>query len=155
MKRGTKIFLEVVAFITIGTSVFCVWQRENLRAVYMYLTADEASNAAPMRAEIPETPALLEEYDENDFPLRTDGSGTGKDTKRSTPAPSKQGAGDAAASTKEEKTYLQRCKDELYACEADLVSRVSGMRDEVLAKWRALPAEQRTSRKKREMIISG
>ncbi len=157
MKKGTKVFLSAAAFIIIAAAVFCVWQRENIRAVYMYIAADGENGVALPDAEILEIPALSEAENESALPPggETDISGTGESAKRSTRVPVASEARDAENAAKEKKTYLQKCREELYACEAALVSRVSGMRDEVLAEWRALPAKQRTGRKKREMIISG
>ena len=157
MRKGARIFLAVIAVFVIAVAAFCVWQRENIRAVYMYMAADGENGDVPTEGEILEIPALSEE--ENESLLPTDGSpdasGTEKSVKRSTRAPAAAETRDAESDAEEGKTYLQRCREELYACEAALVSRVGGMKDEVLAEWRALPKEQRTGRKKREMIISG
>ena len=152
MKKGTKVFLAAIVFIVIAVTAFCVWQKENIRAVYMYLSA-QGESAVLSGAEVLEIPVLLEEKGESDED--TAGSDAGKSVKRSTRAPSEAESRDAGITVKEEKTYLQKCREELYACESSLVSRVGGMKEEVLAEWRALPAEERTNRKKREMIISG
>ncbi len=157
MKKGIKVFLSVIAFTVIVAAAFCVWQRENIRAVYMYISADGENGVIPYGAEILEIPALSEAEGKSDLPNGedTDASGAGKSVKRNTRAPLALEARDTEITVKEEKTYLQRCREELSACEAALVSRVGGMKEEVLAEWRLLPAAQRTGRKKREMIISG
>lgn len=157
MKKTIKIFFVVVLLILAGAAVFCVWQWENIRAVYMYIAADGENSVVPSGEEVLEIPALSEEEDGSLLPTDggEDASGTEKSVKRSTRAPAAAETRDAESAGKEEKTYLQRCREELYACESSLVSRVGGMKNEVLAEWRALPKEQRTSRKKREMIISG
>ncbi|MBQ3224401.1 MAG: hypothetical protein IJB42_01700 [Oscillospiraceae bacterium] len=156
MKKGVKIFFAVIAFIVIATGAFCVWQRENIRAVYMYIAADGENGVIPSGMEVLEIPALTDPEQESNLPL--DGAEVPeaeKSVKRNTRVPGVTETRDAENDEKRGKTYLQRCREELYACEADLVSRVGGMKNEVLAEWRALPKEQRTSRKKREMIISG
>lgn len=156
MKKGVKIFFAVIVFIAIAAAAFCVWQWENIRAVYMYITADGENGVVPSGAEVLEITALSDSDGENDLPNseKSDVSDTENSVKRKPRAPGVTETRDADISS-EGKTYLQRCREELYACEAALVSRVGGMKNEVLAEWRALPKEQRTSRKKREMIISG
>ncbi|MBE6965772.1 MAG: hypothetical protein E7441_07040 [Ruminococcaceae bacterium] len=157
MKKTTKIFFVVVLLILAGAAAFCVWQWENIRAVYMYIVADGENSVVPSGMEVLEIPGLSGTEKENDLPDgdREDVSGAEKNVKRSSRAPATAETRDAEITQEEGKTYLKRCREELYACEAALVSRVGGMKNEVLAEWRALPKEQRTSRKKREMIISG
>lgn len=155
MKKGVKIFLVVIVFIAIAVTAFCVWQRENIRAVYMYIVADGKNGVVPSGAEVLEIPALTDSEKESNLPLDgAEAPEAEKNVKRSTRALDAE-ARDTENTEKEEKTYLQKCREELYACEAALVSRVGRMKNEVLAEWHALPKEQRTSRKKREMIISG
>ncbi len=156
MKKGVKIFLAVIAFIIIAITAFCVWQRENIRAVYIYIAADGENGSVPSGMEVLEIPALSGSGEESDLPNSEgeEDSDTEKNVKKSTRAPVASEARDAEIMVKEEKTYLQRCREELYVCESSLVSRAGGMKNEVLAEWRALPATQRTGRKKREMIIS-
>ena len=157
MKKRTKIFLLTVLLILAVIAAFCAWQRENIRAVYMYLSADVESGALPSGAEILEIPALSETEDTSNLMHGESvaGSDAVDSVKKSTRAPATAETRDAEITEKEGETYLQRCREELYACEATLVSRVGGMKNEVLAEWRALPKAQRTSKKKREMIISG
>ncbi len=157
MKKGVKIFLAVIAFILIAIAAFCVWQRENIRAVYMYIAADGENSVLLPEAEILEIPALSGAESEGELSYREDigAFDEEKNVKRGTRAPDETEVRDASTSMKEGKTYLQRCREELYACEAALISRVGGIKEEVFAEWRALPKEQRTARKKREMIISG
>lgn len=156
MKKGVKIFFAVIAFILIAIAAFCVWQWENIRAVYMYIAADVENGVIPSGTEVLEIPELTEPEQESNLPLDgAEPSEAAKSVKRNTRVPGVTETRDAVSDEKRGKTYLQRCREELYACEAALVSRVGGMKNEVLAEWRALPKEQRTSRKKREMIFSG
>ena len=121
------------------------------------LKKDGENGVVPSGIGVLEIPGLSGTEKENDLPDddSEDISGAEKNVKRSSRAPATAETRDAEITQKEGKTYLQRCREELYACESSLVSRVGGMKNEVLAEWRALPKEQRTSRKKREMIISG
>ena len=61
MKKTIKIFFVVVLLILAGAAVFCVWQWENIRAVYMYIAADGENSVVPSGEEVLEIPALSEE----------------------------------------------------------------------------------------------
>ncbi len=156
MKKGVKIFLLIVAFILAAGAAFCVWQWENLRAVYMYLTIDKEEMALPSSdiLQIPGLPATDVEDNEESDENEVAGSGQ-KSTKSSTGTHASSGKKNDGTAAGDTSSLVAKCRAELYACESSLISRVSGMRDEVLSQWRALSPEQRTSRKKREMIVSG
>ncbi|MBQ8003979.1 MAG: hypothetical protein IJ299_02695 [Oscillospiraceae bacterium] len=154
MKKCIKIFLIILAFIIATLSAFCMWQKENLRAVYMYLTAEE-EELALASSDITEIPALSESGDAPDVQSETVPSAAGTSQYKNKNGGTFSSAKEDVSPAEECAPLLSQCRSELYACESSLISRVSGMRDEVLAQWRALSPEQRTSRKKREMIISG
>ena len=155
MKKGVKIFFAVIAFIVIATGAFCVWQRENIRAVYMYIAADKGELPSAGILEIPDLPDAGAEDIAQEKENEAGGGAQKNTTKSSTATAAVSGEKSDGTAADNTLTLAESCREELYACEADLVSRVGGMKNEVLAEWRALPKEQRTSRKKREMIISG
>lgn len=155
MKKGVKIFFTVIVFIVIAITAFCVWQRENIRAVYMYISADKGELPSAGILEIPDLPAVDEEDTVQEEANEAGGDVQENTTKSSTATAAVSGKKSDGTATNNTLTLAEKCRKELYACEAALVSRVGGMKNEVLAEWRALPKEQRTSRKRREMIISG
>lgn len=155
MKKRVKIFWAVIAFIVIAITAFCVWQRENIRAVYMYIAANKGELPSAGILEIPDIPDAGAEDIAQEKENEAGGGAQKNTTKSSTATAAVSGEKSDGTAADNTLALAEKCREELYACEAALVSRVGGMKNEVLAEWRALPKEQRTSRKKREMIISG
>ncbi|MBQ7054085.1 MAG: hypothetical protein IJN97_02590, partial [Oscillospiraceae bacterium] len=69
MKKRVKIFWAVIALVVIAITAFCVWQRENIRAVYMYIAADGENGVIPSGMEVLEIPALTDPEQESNLPL--------------------------------------------------------------------------------------
>lgn len=157
MKRKTKILLTVLAVVTALAVALLWWQRNNLKALYLYLTLDEEAVKQQMedtRLEHQQTlerdyAVVIRPPDRQQSDDLLDGKVTPEEVKAQlgisatppTPQPTKK--------TAEE--LLNECVAELYACKVDLMGTLGTMKQALLDRWIALPPQQRTIAKRTEM----
>lgn len=153
--KGKKwiILLAVVGLL----AALAVWQWSNIQAVYLYLTMDRENIAQQMEDTrqnhqqtleqdhaITVKPPSLEQS--NDL---LDGKVSAEEVKESLgivqPAPTPQPKKKTAEELKNE------CVAELYALKVDVMAKLGAMKQELLDTWVALPAEQRTQKKKLDL----
>lgn len=156
MKRKTKILFTVLAVAAVLLTALLWWQRNNLKALYLYLTLDEETVTQQMEDTRREHQQALErDYaviirppDRQQSDDLLDGKVTPEEVKAqlgiaNAPVPQ------PAKKTAEE--LLNECVAELYACKVDLMGTLGSMKQALLDQWIALPAQQRTIPKRTEM----
>ena len=171
MKAVKKVLVAVLAAVLLGTGAFCIWQRENIGALYTALTADAetiASNMDELRKE--HQTALQEEKNVHvEQPTREqserllDGTVTAEEVKQALGltellqeepvfAPASEQAQESGADRPE---MLSRCVAELYAYKVDLMEELGRMRQEILTLWESLEPKERTPARKQTVIMDG
>lgn len=157
MKKKSKIGLFILAGFLALLAILCWWQRNNLKAVYLYLTLDEEAVTQQMENIRNDHQTILEQEhsvivrapDRQQSDDLLDGKVSPEEVKEQlgiTPAPTTT---EPAKKTPEE--LLNACVAELYACKVDLMATLGGMKQALLDKWIALPPEARTIARRTEM----
>lgn len=153
MKRIKKLLCLLLALLLLAAIVFAWWQRDNLKALYQAKTTDAETILQESQAKIETHQKELEQYDvilkaptqeEKDALL----SGRGM---KATEQEETDAAKESSAQQPTTQSILDRCIQELYDCEVDLMARLGTMKQAALDEWRALPASQRTKTKKLEI----
>ena len=153
MKRGKKLLCLLLALLLIAAGVFAWWQRDNLKALYRAKTTDAETILQESQAKVEARQKELEQYnvvikaptqEEKDELLS---GGSVKTPEQKEPILEEIPAVEQPTA----QSILDRCVQELYDCEVDLMARLGTMKQTALDEWRALPASQRTSAKKLEI----
>ena len=133
--------------LTLGALAW--WQRDNLRALYQAKTQDAETILRESEKRKETYQKELEQYDvvlraptqaEKDRLLNGESLPAAEPTepdaeKTSEPAPVTVPAEEAKRDTAAEKAILERCIDELYDCEVEIMARLGVMKQEALAEW--------------------
>ena len=170
MKRGKKLLCLLLALLFLGVGALAWWQRDNLKALYQAKTTDAETILQESQAKIETHQKELEQYDvilkaptqeEKDELLSGGGAKTPEakaaDATKVTDIPKEVAPEETPAEQQplvEQPTaqsILDRCIQELYDCEVDLMARLGTMKQAALDEWRALPESQRTKTKKLEI----
>lgn len=166
-----RVLLCILAAVLLSGTAFCVWQRENIGALYVALTGDPeeiAANMDDLRRE--HQTALLEEkkvYVEQ--PTREqsesllDGTATAEEVKQALgltelieePESPPEGEEEPADPPPDQSELLSRCVAELYAYKVDLMEELGRMRSETITFWESLEPKERTPAKKQSVIMDG
>ncbi len=180
MKKCIKIVCIILLALLLLLGGLCIWQRDKVRALYLYLTTDAesiAANTEQVRAQnhaalvdrfpdtITVTPPTIEQSE-----ALLDGKVKPEEVKESLgiaqaekpadaaePAPAPEGQSSAAAQTPkpDPEELVNQCVAELYACKVDVMAQLGVLKQAALDQWSALSQEQRTKTKKTEIIMDG
>lgn len=179
MKRWKKILLIVVLVFVAVLAALCIWQRDNLKALYTALTKDETAilqdmaqnkqdlenalsdhNITVLAPTIEQSQALIDGTASADD-IKTEMGLTGETTTEPATEPDSQPSqppsspsGGTSNQTQAEQ-LINSCVSELYACEVDLMGRLGAMKQEALNLWNSLSAQERTSSRLREIGMDG
>lgn len=164
MKRIKKLLCLLLALLLLAAIVFAWWQRDNLKALYQAKTTDAETILQESQAQLETHQKELEQYnvilkaptrEEKDELLSGGSVKTPKPKETDIPkevAPEETPAEQQpAVEQPTAQSILDRCVQELYDCEIDLMARLGTMKQAALDEWRALPESQRTKTKKLEI----
>ena len=158
-KKWKKILLIVLAVLAAGLIALYIWQGENIRALFKALTTDPdvlASRLEDMRNEHHKN---IEDDLNITLPVRPVSADQSKDllNGNKTPEEVKQEIGVTSSQTQDgtKEDIVSRCVAELYAYKADVMGYLGGLKQAAIDKWNALPADQRTTAKKSEIMMDG
>ncbi len=153
MKKRTKILLLILAVLLALLAAVAWWQRNNLKALYFYLTLDEDAIAQQMEdAREDHRQSLEQNHAVTIRPPNRQQSDDLLDGKVSPEEVKQQlGIGTATTGKKTAEELINECVAELYACKVDLMATLGGMKQNLLDQWKALPAHERTSARRTEL----
>lgn len=185
MKRWKKILLGILAALALLLGALCVWQWNNIQAVYTFLTLDSQQIAGNLEAKREEHHQAIEEAvgqiavkapttAQSDAILS--GQLSPEEVKEAlgitqqlqkTEEPAEPAApqpsgtpDDSPAEAPEEPAWTEQdlinsCVAELYGCKIDIMAVLGDLKAEALAEWNALPEEERTNTKLKEIGFAG
>lgn len=178
LKRWKKITLAILAAVLLAGTALCVWQRENIGALYTVLTKDPQRIADDMETVRREHQLALQEekgvtvlqpsVEQSESLL--EGTVTAEEVKQALglaalteehPARSEpDGTPEPDRPPEETPAFdrtaaLNRCVAELYAYKVDLMAQLGQLRQETYLMWNGLPAEERTPARKQSVIMDG
>ena len=172
MKTWKKILLAVLAALVLLVGGLCVWQWDNIQAVYAFLTKDSAQIAQELEQKREEHHQAIADIVgglEVQAPTAQQGDailsgamtpeqvkeelGITAQLEKTEPARDPQAGEEGAAEAVRE--LLRRCVAELYACKVDILGTLAQLKQEALAEWFALPAEQQTDTRLKEIGLAG
>ena len=183
MKRWKKVLLLILLVVIGAVAALCVWQQDNIKALYTAFTKDETAilqdmeqnkkdlegalvdhNITVLAPTVEQSQALIDgtaRADEVKAEMGLTGGTTAEaeGTEEASSAPqSSQGASSPSggvSSQAQAEQLINNCVSELYACEVDLMARLGAMKQEAVNLWNSLSPEERTSSKKREIGMDG
>ena len=183
MKRWRKVLLLILLVVIGAVAALCVWQQDNIKALYTAFTKDETAilqdmeqnkkdlegalvdhNITVLAPTVEQSQALIDgtaRADEVKAEMGLTGGTTAEaeGTEEASSAPqSSQGASSPSggvSSQAQAEQLINNCVSELYACEVDLMARLGAMKQEAVNLWNSLSPEERTSSKKREIGMDG
>ena len=184
MKRWKKILLGTLAVLVLALGALAFWQRNNLRALYTFLTQDSQTIAQDLESKREEHHQAIQEAvggitveipttEVSDALLS--GQLTPEEAKEALGITqelekAQEGAGggeqpspgtgqpDQSAQPPPAPTaqeLINRCVAELYGCKIDIMAVLGELKQEALDQWNALPADKRTSTKMKELGFAG
>lgn len=164
-KRGKIIVLIVLLALFLLVAAFVIWQWDVIRLGVTVLTTDSQTILAEADTKRQEHQKELEKDYSIKIQAPTPEQSEDLLMGRTTPEQVKQELGITAALAPtaqelpaEEKADPQAIVDryvaELYARKIDLMGQLGEYRDEVYGEWKALPAEERTDRKKQDIVFA-
>ncbi len=176
MKRKKRWFLWVLAAILAALVALSIWQRNNLKALYLYLTTDKETAAQQMEDTRKEHHEKLEvEHqitvqapDRVQSDALLNGEVSAEEVKQAlgiapTPQPTPQTPAETPDEGAEEEPeppkktaeeLINECTAELYACKIDTMAMLSELKAQALDEWRALNKSERTKQKKIQIGLS-
>lgn len=165
MKRWKKITLAVVLVLVVVITAVCVWQWNNIQAIYRFLTMDGETIASRVEENRQAHHNAIEEYTKFDIEVapptmeQSNNLLNGnvsvdeiKDTLGITEKLEQAAQGYEGLSPEE---LLNLCIAELYACRIDLMAKLGELKQEALDQWNALPESERTDQWKKRIGFSG
>ena len=178
MRRGKKIALGILAALLLGGTALCVWQRENIGALYTVLTKDPESISSDMEKVRREHQLTLQEekgvtvlqpsVEQSESLLN--GTATAEEVKQALgltdqlteqpPSPGESAAPESVRPAEEKPVFdqtaaLNRCVAELYAYKVDLTAQLGQLRQDTYLMWNNLPAGERTPARKQTVVMDG
>lgn len=168
MKRWKKIALGVLVLLLAALMGLAVWQWNNLRAVYTFMTQDSGQIAQGLERKREEHhQAIREEVELTVAPPSTEQSEAIL-SGQATPEEVKEALGITEQLKKTEETergsaspacteqeLVNICVAELYACKVDIMAELARLKQEAVDHWLSLPEEERTDGKMREIGMAG
>ena len=172
MKTWKKILLAVLAALVLLVGGLCVWQWDNIQAVYAFLTKDSAQIAQDLEQKREEHHQAIADMvgdltvsapttEQSDAILSGAVSpeqvkeelGITAQLEKTEPAQEPQEGEEEPAVTAQE--LLRSCVAELYACKVDILGTLAQLKQEALEEWFALPAEEQTDTRLKEIGLAG
>ena len=173
MKRWKKILLAVLAALILLLGGLCLWQWNNIQALYAFLTKDSAQIAQDLEQKreehhqaiagiVGDLTVSAPTTEQSDAILSGAVSpeqvkeelGITAQLEKTEPAREPQeGEEEPPAATAQE--LLRSCVAELYACKVDILGTLAQLKQEALAEWFALPAEEQTDTRLKEIGLAG
>lgn len=169
MKRWKKILLAVLAALALLLGGLCVWQWNNIQALYAFLTMDSEEIAGNLELKREEHhQAIRETVGELTVNAPTTAQSDAILSGRVTSEEVKQELGiteqlarteaeeqDPTVQGPTEGDLINSCIAELYGCKIDVIAVLGGMKEAALAEWNGLPEEQRTEARLKEIGFEG
>ena len=161
MRRWKKAVLALLALVFAAGAVVCVQNRNNLAALYLFVTSDSQTieeNLGKKREEHQE--ALQEAAPSVTVTAPTTEQSNALLSGQVTPEEVKQelGISEQLASAGDETTaeeIINLCVMELYACKIDLMARLAVMKQAAVDEWNSLAPEERTETARKEIGMAG
>lgn len=160
MKRWKKILLGIVAVLLLAVLAVGSWQRNNVQAVYTFLTQDSEKIAENLEQQRQEHQQAIQEKapitvappstQQSDAILS--GSVTAEQVKEELGITAQL---EKVGNEETEEELINSCVAELYACKVDIMTELAAMKKEALAQWNGLTDEERTDAKLREIGLAG
>lgn len=168
------IVLAVCLILVLGAALVCIWQRNNIKALWLMATVDEQSLAERQEEQAKSRQEILDKYEigeisEYEFPEQDGGldiqaflegagqTGNGTGTVETTEVETTEMAETAEADTGSETgngQVIQQCVAALYALESQYMSKLDTIIEETKSEYRALPKEERTRSSKLALVKS-
>lgn len=160
MKRWKKILLGVSAVLILAILAVGIWQRNNLQAVYTFMTQDSQTIAESLeRQRVEHQQAIQEQVPITVVPPSTQQSDAIL-SGQVTPEQVKEELGitarlDTAGNEQSAEELVDSCVAELYASKVDIMAELGALKNAAVAQWNGLSAEERTDAKMREIGMAG
>lgn len=160
MRRWKKILLGAFAVLLLAALAVGIWQRNNLRAVYTFLTQDSQTIAQSVERQREEHRQAIQEQ----VPITVAPPSTQQSeailSGRMTPEQVKEELGitaqlDRLGSEQSAEELVNSCVAELYACKVDIMARLGEMKQAAVSQWNQLSEEERTDARLRELGLAG
>ena len=159
MRRWKKAVLALLALVFAAGAVVCVQNRNNLAALYLFVTSDSQTieeNLGKKREEHQE--ALQEAAPSVTVTAPTTEQSNALLSGQVTPEEVKQelGISEQLASAGDETTaeeIINLCVTELYACKIDLMARLAVMKQAAVDEWNSLAPEERTETARNTLVV--
>lgn len=156
MKLRKKILLGLLVLLAITMAALAIWQRQNIRAVYTFMTEDSETIADDLDQKRSEHQSKIEETAPlTVVPPSTEQSNailSGATTPESVKA--ELGITEQLAKLGNEATaedLINSCVAELYACKVDIMAELARLKQAAVDQWNAMPKETRTDNARREL----
>lgn len=177
MGKATKkhpvkwIVMAVCLVLVIGATLVGIWQRNNIKAIWLMLTADEQALAERDQEKEQFYQEILDKYSvkdtseyefpEDDGKLNVDvflenveDSGSAEDsTEDTTETPEASAEAEAEAKRKSDEV-IQQCIAAMYVLEDQYVAKLDGVVEETKAEYRQIPKAERSQAKKLALVNS-
>ena len=167
-------FLWILAVVLAVLAALTVWQWNNLKAFYLFLTLDTETVAQQMESTREEHRQQLQEKHQITIqaPDRTqsdallNGELSAEEVKQAlgiTPQQTPQTPAETPDGDMEEELeppkktaeeLINECTAELYGCKIDTMAMLSELKAQALDEWRAVPKSERTKQKKIQIGLS-
>lgn len=160
MKRWKKILLGAFAVLLLAVVAVGVWQRNNLQAVYTFMTQDSQTIAEGLERRREEHRQAIQEQ----VPITVAPPSTRQSdailSGQTTPEQVKEELGitaqlDKAGSEQTVEDLINSCVAELYGCKVDIMAELGAMKKAAVDQWNALSDAERTDARLREIGMAG
>lgn len=158
MKKRKHIGLWIILVLLVILGALAFWQRENLKALYTAKTEDAETILQESQAKIETHQKELEKYDvvlnaptQEEKEELLSGGEKSSEPKKTDVVEKTMPEEIPAVEQPTAQSILDRCVQELYDCEIDLMARLGTMKQAAVDEWCALPSSQQTTAKKLEI----
>lgn len=168
MKRWKKILLGVLAALVLLIGGVCVWQWNNIQAIYTFLTMDSAQIAQNLEQKRAEHHQTIQEKVELTITPPSTGQSDAILAGQITPDEVKEALGiteqlkkteesapGTASKPYTEQELVNSCVAELYACKIDIMEVLAKLKQAAVNEWNSLPDEKRTKAALQEIGLAG
>ena len=168
MRRWKKILLGVLVALVLLIGALCLWQWNNIQAVYTFLTLDSAEIAQNLEQQREEHHQAIQEKVELTIAPPSTEQSNAILSGQATPEEVKEALGitEQLKKTEEaepgntapaytEQELVNSCVAELYACKIDIMEVLAELKKEAVNEWNALPEEKRTKTAMQEIGLAG
>ena len=163
MKRWKKILLGVLAALVLALADLCLWQRNNIQALYTFLSQDSEDIAQGLEDKRKEHhQAIQDALGGLEVEVPTTEQSDAILSGQVTPEEVKEALGITEELEKPEdpegptaEDLVRRCVAELYACKVDIMAVLGELKQAAVDQWLALSPEEQTSTKLKEIGFAG